>query len=57
VTAAIALAMQDGPRDAQSLVKLLGHAALDMGAGGKDPAFGWGLIAAPSACGLRNRAS
>jgi len=57
VTAAIALAMQDGPRDAQSLVKLLGHAALDMGAAGKDPAFGWGLIAAPSACGLRNRAS
>jgi hypothetical protein len=57
VTAAVALAMQDGPRDGASLVQLLGRAARDLGDAGKDPAFGWGLIAAPSACGPRNRAS
>ena len=57
VTAAVALAMQDGPRDSASLVQLLGRAARDLGDAGKDPAFGWGLIAAPSACGPRNRAS
>jgi hypothetical protein len=57
VTAAVALAMQDGLHDAQSLLQLLGHAARDLGDTGRDAAFGWGLIAAPSACGPRNRAS
>ncbi len=42
VTAAVALAMQDGPRDSASLVQLLGRAARDLGDAGKDPAFGWG---------------
>jgi len=57
VTAAVALALQDGPRDGASLVQMLGRAARDLGDTGKDPAFGWDLIAAPSACGPRNRAS
>ena len=57
VTAAVALALQDGPRDGTALVQQLGRAARDLGDAGKDPAFGWGLIAAPSACGPRNRAS
>jgi subtilisin family serine protease len=57
VTAAVALALQDGQRDRASVVQSLGRTAQDLGQAGKDPAFGWGLIAAPSACGPRNRAS
>lgn len=57
VTAAVALAMYDGPRDGPTLVQTLGRAARDLGDAGKDSAYGWGLIAAPSACGSRNRAS
>jgi subtilisin family serine protease len=57
VTAAVALALQDGPRDGTALAQQLGRAARDLGDPGKDPAFGWGLIAAPSACGPRIGAS
>jgi subtilisin family serine protease len=57
VTAAAALVLQDGLRGSSSLVQTLGRAARDLGDTGKDSAFGWGLIAAPAACGPRNRAS
>ncbi len=57
VTAAVALALQDGPRDGAALVQLLARSARDLGDAGKDPVFGWGLIVAPWACGPRNRAS
>jgi hypothetical protein len=45
VTAAFARAMTGSDRDAALLN--LARAAVDLGAPGRDPVFGWGLVRAP----------
>jgi hypothetical protein len=49
VTAAIAARLADGTRpDAAQITSALARTARDLGAPGKDPVFGWGLLQAAS---------
>jgi subtilisin family serine protease len=57
VTAAVALTVQGGAHGADAVAELLREKAADLGVAGKDSAFGWGLIKAPTSCGLRAGAS
>jgi hypothetical protein len=51
VTAAIgALVARAGPVDPARVTTMLEATAIDLGAPGKDPVFGWGLIQAANPC-------
>jgi hypothetical protein len=52
VTAAVgALVARDGVTDPARVSKMLAATAIDLGAPGRDPVFGWGLIQAANPCG------
>ncbi|MFO1060944.1 MAG: S8 family serine peptidase [Dongiaceae bacterium] len=50
VAAALAATLGDGPVDRPALERRLAASAVDLGAPGRDPVFGWGLIQARAPC-------
>jgi hypothetical protein len=51
VTAAIGAAItREGIADPARITKMLAATAIDLGAPGKDPVFGWGLIQSSNPC-------
>ena len=53
VTAAVGAALLDGvPEDRRRIEARLAADAVDLGAPGRDPVFGWGLIRASPSCAV-----
>lgn len=55
VTAAVATEIANGDISPDRVVEVLAESAVDLGAPGKDPVFGWGLLQANPPCGTQTQ--